>query len=63
MRDLRHGLGPRKPTRPAYSEGENEPGRLVEQEPTEVEREAPETGNQPVEREDPDGEEPPLFEE
>jgi hypothetical protein len=64
MRCLTNGPGPRKPKRPpAYSEGENESPRLVDEEPTEIERDFPETENQPVERDDSDAAEPPIFEE
>jgi len=56
---------PKKPMRPVtYSEDENESPRELEEEPVEIEREAPATENTPVERDEqrerPD---PPLFEE
>jgi hypothetical protein len=64
MHCLTSGPGPKKPTRPpAYSEGENESPRLVDEEPTEIEREVPETDSQPVERDVSDAGEPPIFEE
>jgi hypothetical protein len=47
-----------------YSEGENEAPKLVEEEPVDVERDAPETENEPLEREDrQDQPNPPIFEE
>ncbi|WP_363352137.1 hypothetical protein [Methylocystis echinoides] len=56
--------GPRKPKRPsAYSEGEDEAAKLVETEMTDVERELPETGNEPVEQVETDETESPIFEE
>jgi hypothetical protein len=56
---------PKKPARPgAYSEGEDEAPRLIEQEPVDVEREIPETDNKPVERiEKEDKSDSPVFEE
>ncbi len=56
--------GPRKPKRPnAYSEGEDEAPKLIETEMVDVERELPETGNEPVEQVETDETEPPNFEE
>lgn len=56
--------GPRKPKRPnAYSEGEDESPKLIEKETVDVERELPETGNEPVEQVETDETEPPNFEE
>jgi hypothetical protein len=60
-----NGHPPKKPMRPyTYSEDENEPPRVVEEESAEIERELPATENTPVERDEqrerPD---PPLFEE
>ncbi len=56
--------GPRKPKpRGAYSEGEDEAPKLIEKEMVDVEREIPETGNEPVEQLDTDETEPPNFEE
>ncbi len=56
--------GPRKPKRPnAYSEGEDEAPKLIEKEMVDVEREVPETGNEPVEQVETDKTEPPNFEE
>lgn len=56
--------GPRKPKRPnAYSEGEDEAPKLIEKETVDVERELPETGNEPVEQVETDETEPPNFEE
>jgi hypothetical protein len=55
---------PKKPLRPSsYSEGENESPKLVEVEPVEVERETPETENEPVERGGLDETGSPIFEE
>lgn len=56
---------PKKPVRPnAYSEGENEAPRLIEQEPVDVESDVPDTENKPVESDEPrDQKESPLFEE
>ncbi len=56
---------PKKPIRPnAYSEGENEAPRLIEDEPVDVESDVPDTENKPVESEEPrDEPETPLFEE
>lgn len=56
---------PKKPVRPnAYSEGEDEAPQLIEQEPVDVERDIPDTENEPVESEESGEErEPPLFEE
>lgn len=61
----RSGFAPKKPVRPyTYSEGENEAPKLVEEEPVDVERDAPETENEPLEREDrQDQPNPPIFEE
>lgn len=48
----------------SYDEGLNEPGRLIEDEPVEVEEEGPAEENEPVERNDLDEKsEPPAFEE
>lgn len=56
--------GPRKPKRPsAYSEGEDEAPKLIETEMADVERELPETGNEPVEQVETDETESPIFEE
>ncbi|HEY8161623.1 MAG: hypothetical protein ACR650_11480 [Methylocystis sp.] len=56
--------GPRKPERPnAYSEGEDEAPKLIEAEIVDVERELPETGNEPVEQIETDETESPDFEE
>ena len=56
--------GPRKPKRPdAYSEGEDEAPKLIETEMADVERELPETGNEPVEQVKTDDTESPHFEE
>ncbi len=55
--------GPKTP-RNAYSEGEDEAPELLEQEPADIEREAPETGNAPVESDaEPDSPDPPLLDE
>ena len=56
---------PKKPVRPyTYSEGENESPRVVDDEPVEIERDIPETDNQPVEREErQDKPDAPIFEE
>jgi hypothetical protein len=56
--------GRRKPKRPsAYSEGEDEAPKLVETERADMERELPETGNEPVEQVETDETESPNFEE
>jgi hypothetical protein len=56
--------GPRQPKRPrAYSEGEDEAPKLIETEMADVERELPETGNEPVEQLETDETESPIFEE
>ena len=59
------GNPPKKPVRPhTSSEDENEPPQLVEEEPVDIEREAPISENEPVERvERNDKAEPPIFEE
>ena len=56
---------PKKPVRPnAYSEGEDEAPKLIEEEPVDIERDIPDTENQSIESEERQGEaEPPLFEE
>jgi hypothetical protein len=55
---------PKKRARPgSYSEGENESPKLVEVEPVDVERETPETENEPVERGGLDETGSPIFEE
>ncbi len=56
---------PKKPARPgSYSEGENEAPQLIKDEPVELEREVPETDNQPVERSEQDDKpDSPVFEE
>lgn len=60
----RNVSGPRQPKRPnAYSEGEDEAPKLIETEIVDVEREIPETGNEPVEQVETDETEPPNFEE
>ena len=62
----RHDLEPpKKPARRgSYSEGEDEAPRLIEDEPVDLERETPETENEPVERDERDEKpEPPVFEE
>lgn len=55
---------PKKPVRPnAYSEGEDEAPRLIEQEPADVQRDIPDTENESVEEEPREEHDPPLFEE
>ncbi len=56
--------GPRKPKGPdAYTEGEDEAPKLIETEMADVERELPETGNEPVEQLETGETESPIFEE
>ena len=52
------------PRKKRNDEGADEPAKLVENEPVEVERETPQEGNQPVEQvEDKDRSSSPAFEE
>ncbi len=63
-RRVRNVSGPRKPKQPgAYSEDEDEAPKLIETEMVDVEREIPQSGNEPVEQLETDETEPPNFEE
>ncbi len=63
-REARNISGPRKPKQPgAYSEGEDEAPKLIETEMVDVEREIPETENEPVQQLETDETESPNFEE
>jgi hypothetical protein len=56
---------PKKPVRPySYSDDENESPRVVDDEPRDIERDIPETENEPIEREErQDKPDAPIFEE
>lgn len=54
---------PRKGGRRSYDEGVDEPGKLIGDEPVEVEKETPQEENEPVERPPPENTpRPPAFE-
>jgi hypothetical protein len=61
--DRDSGVSKRRRRRNAYDEGADEPGKLIDMEPVEVETEAPAEENEPVETIEPEGEpETPAFE-
>ena len=56
--------GPKQPKRTlSYDEGDDEPAKLIEDEPVEIEEEIPAVGNEPVERIEEGKSDPPAFEE
>jgi hypothetical protein len=56
-------IGPKKRRHHSYDESTDEPARLIEKEPVEVEAEVPAEENEPVERTDQDDTSaPPAFE-
>ncbi len=55
---------PRKGRRRSYDESLDEPGKLISNEPVDIEKEAPAEENEPIERPEPENTStPPAFEE